>query len=82
LYRTFKEIGIMKKLLEEVKKELATINTNSRKRKSRPTGMPKRYNFKKEIQDGLTHTELRIAYLYGLIGKKGREGSIIVNGVK
>ena len=72
----------MENLVEQVKKELATINTNSRERKSRPTGMPKRYNFKKEIQEGLTHTELRIAYLYGLIGKKGREGSIIINGTK
>lgn len=72
----------MKNLVEEVKKELEAINTNSRERKSRPTGMPKRYNFKKEIKEGLNHTELRIAYLYGLIGKKGREGSIIANGVK
>lgn len=72
----------MKNLVEQVKKELATINTNSKERKSRPTGMPKRYNFLPAIQEGLNHTELRIAYLYGLIGKKGREGSVILNGTK
>jgi hypothetical protein len=71
----------MKNLVKEVKRELATIKTNSRERRTRPTGMPSRYKFHKDIQYGLTHSELRIAYLKGLIGKKNRVGSIIENGV-
>jgi hypothetical protein len=72
----------MENLVKKVKQELATIKTNSLERKTRPTGMPKRYKFHKEITDNLNDVELRIAYLKGLIGKKGREGSIIANGVK
>ena len=72
----------MKKLISQVKEELVLINTNAREKKSRPVGMPSRYKFNQEIQEGLSHVELRIAYLTGLIGKKGSKGSIIENGIK
>ncbi len=72
----------MNNLTKEIRKAIENNgglkSFSSAQRRNRPLGMPMRRSMIKEL-DELTHEEVRIAFILGLIGNNGRKGSIVDN---
>lgn len=68
--------------VEKIKKEIelrgGVMSFNSETRRNRPIGRPMRHNLKKELLT-LSDAELNIAFILGLIGNNGHDGTIVEN---
>lgn len=67
--------------IEEIKKKVKQANLSGTKCKPRPIGCPMQNNCTDELQQ-LSKYEFHAAFLLGLIGNNGHDGSIIKNAQK
>lgn len=69
------------KTIEKIKEKVKLSNLSNSQCKSRPIGCPNQNNCKDELQE-LSKYEFHAAFLLGLIGNNGHDGSIINNSQK
>ena len=71
----------VERIREKIESKGGIMSFPATVRRGRVTGRPTRFNLKEELHE-LTDSELNVAFVLGLIGNNGHEGSIVKNATK